>query len=151
MDNSYLLINIINYNMTVNPQELKVRMENFKKVCRQHKLPQTPQKLAIFQTLATSCAHPSAQEIYDRVKEKFTNISLATVYKNLKKFTVLGLCIEIPIPGEASRYDAKLEIHGHAVDTDTGLVHDLELPKGYNQATQVMGRKIKQVHLTYYI
>ncbi len=137
--------------MTVKPQELQARMENFKKVCRQNKLPQTPQKLAIFRTLARSCTHPSPQEIYDRVKEKFTNISLATVYKNLKKFTVLGLCIEIPIPGEASRYDAKLEIHGHAVDTDTGLVHDLELPKGYNHFTQVMGRRVKQMQLTYYI
>lgn len=151
MDNSYLLINIINYNMTVKTQELEARMKNFKQVCRQYKLPQTPQKLAIFQTLAASCTHPSAQEIYDRVKEKFTNISLATVYKNLKKFTVLGLCIEIPIPGEANRYDAKLEIHGHAVDTDTGLVHDLDLPQGYNKFTQVMGRKVKRMHLTYYI
>lgn len=137
--------------MTVTPQELKARMENFKQVCRQNKLPQTPQKLVIFQHLAASCTHPSAQEIYDRVKEKFTNISLATVYKNLKKFTVLGLCIEIPIPGGANRYDAKLEIHGHAVDTANGLVHDLELPKEYNYSAQVMGRQVKQIHLTYYI
>lgn len=137
--------------MTVNLQELKTRIENFKQVCRQNKLPQTPQKLAIFQTLAISCAHPNAQEIYNRVKEKFTNISLATVYKNLKKFNALGLCIEISIPGEASRYDAKLEIHGHAVNTDTGLVHDLELPKGYKQTDQIMGRKIKQMQLTYYV
>ena len=151
MDNSYLLINIINHNMTVTLQEIQARLENFKKFCRQHKLPQTPQKLAIFRVLASSCSHPSAQEIYDRVKEEFYNISLATVYKNLKKFTVLGLCLEIPIPGGNTRYDAKLEIHGHAVDTDTDLVYDLELAPEFKLSTQVMGKKVKQAHVTYYI
>jgi len=151
MDNSYLLINIINYNMTVTPQELQARLENFKNVCRQNKLPQTPQKSAIFRVLANSYSHPSIQEIYDRVKEEFPHISLATVYKNLKKFTVLGLCLEIPIPGENTRYDAKLETHGHAVDTDTGLVYDLELPPEFILSAQVMGRKVKQAHVTYYI
>lgn len=137
--------------MTVKPQELQARLENFKQVCRQNKLPQTPQKLVIFRVLAASCSHPNVQEIYDRVKEEFSSISLATVYKNLKKFTVLGVCLEIPIPGEANRYDAKLEMHGHAVDTDTDLVYDLELAPEFKLSTHVMGKKVKQAHVTYYI
>lgn len=151
MDNSYPLINIINYFMMVSKQEIDARLENFKKISREHKLPLTPQKLAIFRTLAVSCAHPGVSEIYHRVKEEFSNISLATVYKNLKKFADLGLITEIPIPGEAPRYDAKLDTHGHAVDTANGHVYDLEISASLPLPNKIMGKNVKQAQVIYYL
>lgn len=137
--------------MIISEQELASRLENFKKVSRQHKLPITPQKLAIFRTLAASCSHPSAQTIHNRVKEVFSNISLATVYKNLKRFIALDLIAEIPVPGEPTRYDAKLETHGHVVDTTLGQVYDLELSPGFNLSEKIMGKEIKRTQVTYYL
>lgn len=137
--------------MMVSEQELNQRLENFKQVSRQHKLPLTPQKLAIFRTLASSCSHPSVTDIYDRVKEEFANISLATVYKNLKKFRDLGVIMEIPIPGGNSRYDAKLDTHGHAVDTALGRVYDLDFSPQLPAPLELQGKHVKQVHLTYYL
>lgn len=135
----------------VSKQELDARLEKFKQVSRQAKLPLTPQKLAIFRTLAASCTHPDIQEIYDRVKEIFPNISLATVYKNLKKFIDLGLIIEIPITSGNHRYDAKLDIHGHAVDTANGRVYDLDIPIDLSALDQVLGKTVKQAQVIYYL
>ncbi|MDD3285345.1 MAG: transcriptional repressor [Patescibacteria group bacterium] len=151
MDNSYPLINIINYFMMVSKQELEARLENFKKVSRQYKLPLTPQKLAIFRILAGSCSHPGVQELYKQVKEDFPNISLATVYKNLKKFVDLGVITEIPVPGESPRYDAKLDTHSHAVDTASGRVYDLEVSAALPLPNKVLGKSVKQAQVIYYL
>ncbi len=137
--------------MMVDKQELESRLENFKKVSREHKLPLTPQKLAIFRTLAGSCTHPGVSEIYHRVKEEFSNISLATVYKNLKKFADLELITEIPIPGEAPRYDAKLDTHSHAVDTASGRVYDLEASAALPLPNKILGKSVKQAQVIYYL
>lgn len=137
--------------MMVNKQDSDARLENFKKVSREHKLPLTPQKLAIFRTLASSCTHPGVSEIYHRVKEEFSNISLATVYKNLKKFADLGLIIEIPIPGDKPRYDAKLDIHSHAVDTADGRVYDLEISTSLPLPDKILGKSVKQAQILYYL
>lgn len=136
--------------MMVSQQDLVARLENFKSVSRKNKLPLTPQKLAIFRTLASSCSHPGVQDIYDRVKETFPNISLATVYKNLNKLAALGLITEIPIPGETSRYDAKLDIHGHAVDTVDGRVYDFDISATL-LPDKVMGKSVKAMQVIYYL
>lgn len=137
--------------MNATEQTIKLRLENFKQVSREYKLPLTPQKIAIFRTLAESAAHPRVQEIYDRVRMEFPSISLATVYKNVKQFLALGLAFEIPMPDGPARYDAKLDIHSHAVDTDDGNVYDLELPSNVHLPEIIMGKRVKRAHVVYYI
>lgn len=152
IDNSYQLIMIINHKgMNTTEQAVKLRLENFKQVSREYKLPLTPQKVAIFRTLAASCSHPRAQEIYEQVKLEFPSISLATVYKNIKQFLALGLAFEIPMPDGPARYDAKLEIHSHAVNTADGSVYDLELAPTITLPEKIMGKRVKQAHVLYYI
>ncbi|MCX6795844.1 MAG: transcriptional repressor [Candidatus Falkowbacteria bacterium] len=137
--------------MKISPQEISVRLENFRKTSRDKRLPLTPQKSAIFQAIATSCEHPGVTEIYKQLKSEFPSISLATVYKNLKKFENLGLLVEIPVPGKAPRYDAKLEIHSHAVDTASGCVYDVETPKNLSLPKEILGKKVKHANLIYYL
>jgi len=43
----------------------------------------TPQRIAIVKILAKSVNHPSAEAIYEQLKENFPTMSLATVYRNL--------------------------------------------------------------------
>lgn len=152
IENSYQLIMIINHErMNATEQSVKLRLENFKQVSREYKLPLTPQKVAIFRTLAESSSHPRVQEIYEHVKMEFPSISLATVYKNIKQFLALGLAFEIPMPDGPARYDAKLEIHSHAVDTADGSVYDLELAPTIHLPEIIMGKKVKQAHVLYYL
>jgi Fur family peroxide stress response transcriptional regulator len=137
--------------MTTSKEEINFRLEKFRQISKAKRLPLTPQKLAIFRTLASSCSHPQVQDIYKQVKIDFPNISLATVYKNLIKFQELGLIMEIPLAGAPSRYDAKLQIHSHAVDTDSGLVYDLEENSKLNLPKKIKGKTVKRTEIIYYL
>lgn len=137
--------------MVITKQELANRLEKFQTISRAKGSPLTPQKMAIFRTIAASCLHPKAQEIYDQVKTEFPSISLATVYKNLIRFQEMDLIMEIPIAGDSSRYDAKLGTHSHAVNTETGQVYDLEQGYDLNLPDKIMGKKVKKTDIIYYI
>lgn len=101
------------------------RIQNFQEVMRLRKLPITSQKLRIFQFLASTENHPSAQEIYERMKTYFPTISFATVYKNLKKFTDLNLTREIEMKTGTARYDANMDPHHHLINLDTEDILDI--------------------------
>ena len=137
--------------MTISQQEITKRLDYFRHVVKDNRLPITPQKLEIFRIIASSCSHPQAQEIYEQIQKKFENISLATVYKNLLKFQDLGLVTEITLPSAPSRYDAKLDTHSHAVDTANGQVYDLEINSKWNLPKTIMGKKVKKAVVIYYL
>lgn len=136
--------------MPISQAEINKRLENFQTLSRRQHLPLTPQKMAIFSLLAASDKHPDAPEIYHELKKQFPSLSLATVYKNLKQFASLGIIKELPLTGDTSRYDAKLEIHGHAVDIKTNHIYDLAIDPAWRWPEQIMGRKIKNIEVTYY-
>lgn len=137
--------------MIISQQEVNKRLDNFRQESKAKKLPLTPQKLEIFRILASSCLHPQAQDIYLEAKKTFPNISPATVYKNLIRFQELGLINEISLNGTASRYDAKLDTHCHAIDTKSGQVYDLETKHLNTIPEKIMGKKIKKAEIIYYL
>lgn len=46
----------------------------------------TPQRQAIIRYLIASHSHPTADEIYQALSPDFPNISVATIYNNLRVF-----------------------------------------------------------------
>ena len=104
---------------------LTARLTHFQKICREKKLPLTPQKLAIFTALASTTTHPSAQMLFAKLKNKLPQLSLATVYKNLKQFEKLGLVKLITLPDGTARFDADMSEHQHIVNLDTRAVSDI--------------------------
>lgn len=137
--------------MNLSPAEINKRLESFKNASRTKRLPLTPQKIAIFKILASSCSHPDAQKIYETVKKTFPSISLATVYKNLINFRKLGLIKEISVAGAPSKYDAKLENHSHAIFLDSGEVYDLGGTDKQKYPKKIMGKTVKRIEVTYYL
>ncbi len=89
-------------------------------------LPITPQKLAIFQFIASTQSHPSAQEIFEKIQYYFANISLATIYKNLSKFKKLELVREIEMKNSLARYDGEMKPHHHIINLDTNEILDID-------------------------
>ena len=55
----------------------------------------TPQRIAILEYLYESDAHPTADEIYQALADRFPSMSAATVYNNLHLFIKLGFVIGI--------------------------------------------------------
>ena len=79
----------------------------------------TPQCLAIAEVVVNSDDHPSVQQIYERVTEKFPYTTLAVLQKK-------GLVQELPFQ-KLSRYDANLAPHANLVCVSCGTVVDTEI------------------------
>lgn len=86
----------------------------------------TPQRQAILTYLLESMTHPSADEIYRSLEPDFPNMSVATVYNNLKVFVEAGLVRELTYGDGASRFDADMHDHYHVICNHCGTIVDFE-------------------------
>ncbi len=100
----------------------------------------TKQRKAIFSALQGDASHPTADEIYQRVKQRLPHISLATVYRNLKLLSQEGLILEIPTPDGPSRYDPQTHQHYHFLCDRCERVYDVEIPV-QGQLNRELGRQ----------
>jgi Fur family peroxide stress response transcriptional regulator len=89
----------------------------------------TPQRREVFEALMAKRDHPTATEVFIRVKERMPTISLATVYNCLETLTECGLVKHVNLDRAPSRYCANREPHGHFFCTECGAVFDLPLRK----------------------
>jgi len=88
------------------------------------------QRLRIFNALAGTKEHPSAETIYRELLPEIPSLSRTTVYSTLALFTRHGLAVQIPIDGEEMRYDADTSEHGHFRCSSCGKVFDFPIAKG---------------------
>ena len=74
--------------------------------------------------------HPTAYDVFMRVKVGLPHISLATVYNCLEALVEHGLVRQVNFEREPSRYCPNLEEHGHFHDQQTGVIHDVKFKPG---------------------
>jgi Fur family peroxide stress response transcriptional regulator len=84
----------------------------------------TPQRMAIVRELAGDCTHPTAQELFERLRPAFPTMSFATVYNTLDALAKLGLVGSLRL-GSAVRFDPNTALHHHVVCDACGAVVDL--------------------------
>ena len=101
--------------MDTSPPAVAKRLDAFRQRCAEAGLSLTPQRLAIYQVLASTDAHPSAEDVYRRVKPSVPSLSLGTVYRTLELFENHGLVSRLYAGGDEARFDANLEPHHHLV------------------------------------
>ena len=95
------------------------------KVLRDNGCKVTPQRLAAYEMLAHTKEHPTAEMIYDKVKDKYTTMSFATVYKSVEIFSKVGIVQVLNTGEESYRYDANVMEHPHIRCTKCGKVFDV--------------------------
>ncbi len=88
---------------------------------------QTEQRKAVFEALMAKADHPSAVEVFMRVKSRMPSISLATVYNCLETLTATGLVRTVNHEREPSRYCANLQEHAHLFCSECGSITDIPL------------------------
>lgn len=88
----------------------------------------TPQRHAILAYLMESMEHPTADEIYRALAPKFPNMSVATVYNNLKVFIEAEMVRELTYGDSSSRFDADVTDHYHVVCQNCGKIKDFMYP-----------------------
>jgi Fur family peroxide stress response transcriptional regulator len=90
-----------------------------------HDLRYTRQRCAVYQALAGTKAHPTADELFRTVSHSDQSISLATVYNALEAFCRVGIAQKLATDDLSARYDAAVHNHLHLRDARTGRVSDV--------------------------
>ena len=106
----------------------------------------TKQRLCVYDVILDKRDHPTADDIFLRVRKKLPKISFATVYNCLETFVDCGLVKKINLDRTSSRYCPNLAPHAHFKCTESGAITDLPiceetlsslksiLPKGFSFA-----------------
>ncbi|WP_233711020.1 peroxide-responsive transcriptional repressor PerR [Lederbergia citrisecunda] len=96
----------------------------------------TPQRHAILEYLIQSMSHPTADDIYKSLEGKFPNMSVATVYNNLRVFREAGLVKELTYGDASSRFDYVTSDHYHIICESCGKIVDFHYP-GLDEVEQL--------------
>ncbi|MDQ7773978.1 MAG: Fur family transcriptional regulator [Elusimicrobiales bacterium] len=100
-------------------------MENARAKLRSAGIRPTAHRLAVAARLFGDRTHPTADRIWDGVREDFPAISRATVYNTLDLFVERKLVLRRALDSGAAVYDPFTEPHHHLVDEATGHVYDI--------------------------
>ncbi len=88
----------------------------------------TRQKEAILRVLRSTTSHPIAEWVYAEVRKEIPNISLGTVYRNLRLLSERGEISELAFNGGPSRFDSRTDNHYHFMCEKCGQVFDVDEP-----------------------
>lgn len=86
----------------------------------------TRQLEVIWAAIQHDQSHPTADQVYEKVRRKLPNISLGTVYRNLQKL-VADNKLQILIFGRSQRFDPLVERHQHFICERCDQVYDVLL------------------------
>ncbi len=86
----------------------------------------TNQRQVILEEIMKMESHPTADEVYERVRKRLPKISMGTVYRNLDILATFGLINRIE-PGHLQmRFEGNLRDHYHVTCIRCGKIHDAE-------------------------
>jgi Fur family peroxide stress response transcriptional regulator len=85
----------------------------------------TPQRVAVVRELAQDESHPTAQELFDRLRASLPTMSFATVYNTLDALRRADLCSALALSPGSGRFDPNVSPHDHLVCDRCGSVRDL--------------------------
>lgn len=86
----------------------------------------TQRRRAVLDVLRATDDHPTAHEVYARVRATTPGIGFATVYRALHALVDADLALELDLGDGAARYDANTHPHDHVVCDGCGRALDLD-------------------------
>lgn len=108
-------------------------------------------KEKIFDVVYNNPLHMTAEQVLSKVNTADTNVSQATVYRNLSKLVEEGRLRKLTIAGEPDRFDGNIAIHGHFYCNNCKKVYDLDIDNDIvKQIQQGTNHKIMDSDLIFY-
>ena len=99
------------------------------------------QRECIKEYLMHTTKHPTADTVYEHVKEEFPRISLGTVYRNLNLLADMGEALKITTLDGGDRFDGCTKPHYHFTCTSCGAVIDLDMDvKYFHEMNEAAGK-----------
>ena len=84
------------------------------------------QRESIKEFLRSRTDHPTADTVYENLRQIYPNISLGTVYRNLSLLSDIGEIRKLTNFGSADRYDGRVAPHSHFMCTRCNRVIDMQ-------------------------
>ncbi|MEW6322350.1 MAG: Fur family transcriptional regulator [Acidobacteriota bacterium] len=103
------------------------RLARLRELAEARRLRMTPQRDVLLRALSRTTGHPTADELYQRVRKVLPSISHATVYRNVQDLVRAGLLAPLERAGAAVQYDVNADDHHHFVCRRCGKVWDIYL------------------------
>ncbi|MFQ5818049.1 MAG: Fur family transcriptional regulator [Terriglobia bacterium] len=100
----------------------------------------TKQRQLVLEVMQASDDHPTAAQVYQRVRRRYPGVAYATIYNALGWWVERGEVREFTFGNAATRYDRNHERHDHAICTRCGRLIDvtIRLPR---RMLQQVGRR----------
>ena len=83
---------------------------------------------AILQKIRGSHIHPTAEWVYQELKNEYPDLSLGTVYRNLTRFKEDGTIRSLGVINGQEHFDGELNAHDHFLCMECGQILDLARP-----------------------
>lgn len=96
--------------------------------------------------------HPTADQVYEMVREKMPKVSLATVYRNLNLLAENKIILKIEGLNGCCHFDYNMEKHHHFICTKCNKVYDISheiTPDLAEIAHENTGLKVESYEITF--
>jgi len=87
----------------------------------------THQRQVILEEIMKMDSHPTADEIYEKVRQRLPKISMGTVYRNLDILASSGMINKIEPGHSQMRFEGKMQDHYHVTCIRCGKIEDAEI------------------------
>jgi len=112
---------------------------------KSHGINPSAQRLAVAEYVLRTSEHPSAEEVWARVRTRFPMVSRATVYNTLNLFVETGLLRPLVLTEGRTVFDPVLAPHHHLIDEETGEIVDIPWERlTVKQVEQLEGFEISE-------
>jgi len=101
--------------------------DTFNTALREKGLRPTKQRACVYGVILDKRDHPTADDIYDRVKRHLPGTSFATVYNCLETLVGCDLVRQVNMDRSPTRYCPNLTPHAHFRCTQSGKIYDVEI------------------------
>lgn len=106
----------------------------------------TPQRQAVLEAVEDCRNHPTAAEVYARVRRTCPGIAYATVYNALHALVQQGQLQQLSFGDGASRYDRRTDRHDHVLCLDCGALVDVAAARPSRAALRAAEASGFQLH-----
>lgn len=106
-------------------------LEQALNLARRNGVHMTRQRRAVLAAIVASCDHPTAAQLFERLKASNPpSLSLATVYNSLEVLSAAKVINHLNFNNGPARYCPNIVPHAHLLDDASGRVVDVHLKAG---------------------
>lgn len=106
---------------------MKASLEELEKELKRKNVNLSYHRLKILEYLTQNQCHPTVEQIFTDLHKDISTLSKTTVYNTLRTLAEAGLVRVITIEDNETRYDIKVENHGHFKCESCGTIYNFSI------------------------